>query len=113
MEISWSFLWIFSLLLFSSSAQELIASLDYGTFQGAYSETYNITHYRKIPYAAPPVGENRFRAPQPPLRLPADTIYNSDQSFDFCPQRTVKNPNFIPPVAQRFEIFLTFFFFFF
>ncbi|KAH8589390.1 carboxylesterase [Bisporella sp. PMI_857] len=89
MEISWSFLWIFSLLLFSSSAQELIASLDYGTFQGAYSETYNITHYRKIPYAAPPVGENRFRAPQPPLRLPADTIYNSDQSFDFCPQRTV------------------------
>jgi Carboxylesterase family len=70
-------------------AQELIASLDYGTFQGAYSQKYNITYFQKIPFAAPPVGENRFRAPQPPLTIMNGT-YNSTQPFDMCPQRTVR-----------------------
>ncbi len=40
-------------------AQDLIAALDYGTFQGAYSEKYNISYWQKIPFAAPPVGKNR------------------------------------------------------
>ena len=30
---------------------------------------------------------DRFRAPQPPL--PVEGIYNSSQTFDMCPQRTV------------------------
>jgi carboxylesterase type B len=71
-----------------SSAQELIASLDYGTFQGSYSSKYNITYFQKIPFAAPPVRENRFRAPQPPLPITNGT-YDSTQTFDMCPQRTV------------------------
>ncbi|KAH8815335.1 carboxylesterase [Xylogone sp. PMI_703] len=66
---------------------DLVASLDYGKFQGAYSESYNITYWRKIPFAAPPVGENRFRGPQPPA--PVSGIYDTDQVFDMCPQRTV------------------------
>lgn len=81
----------FSLLLVfvaSVSAQDLIATLDYGTFQGAYSAAYNISHWRKIPFAAKPIGENRFRAPQPPESV-GDGIYDSNQSFDMCPQRTV------------------------
>lgn len=65
----------------------LIAELDYGTFQGAYSASYNISYWRKIPFAAPPVGINRFRGPQPPA--PVSGIYDTDQSFDECPQRTV------------------------
>ena len=72
-----------------SSAQELIASLDYGTFQGSYSSKYNITYFQKIPFAAPPIGENRFRAPQPPLPILNET-YNSTQPFNMCPQRTVR-----------------------
>ena len=40
-------------------AQDLIAELEYGTFHGAYSEQYNISYWQKIPFAAPPVGENR------------------------------------------------------
>ena len=40
-------------------AQDLLAELEYGTFQGAYSEQYNISYWQKIPFAAPPVGENR------------------------------------------------------
>ncbi|KAK5132177.1 hypothetical protein LTR08_009300 [Meristemomyces frigidus] len=66
----------------------LTASLDYGTFAGAYSLKYNISYYQKIPFGAPPTGQNRFRAPQPPLPITNGT-YNSTQTFDYCPQRTV------------------------
>lgn len=41
-------------------AQSLVAHLDYGSFQGAYDVEYNISYWQKIPYAAPPVGENRY-----------------------------------------------------
>lgn len=77
------------------SAQDLLASLDYGTFQGAYSSTYNISYWQKIPFAQPPTGALRFRGPQPPLPLSSlnssssSTVYNSTQTFDMCPQRTV------------------------
>ncbi|KAM7219133.1 carboxylesterase [Rhypophila decipiens] len=75
------------------SHKHLIAALDYGTFKGSYSKEFNITYYQKIPFAAPPTGQNRFRAPQPPLNLTAlhgaQYIYNSSQPFDMCPQRTV------------------------
>ncbi|KAI1312579.1 carboxylesterase [Xylaria venustula] len=69
-------------------SQVLTATLDYGTFQGAYDSTYNISYWQKIPFAAPPVGQNRFRAPQPPLPI-TNGVYNSSQTFDMCPQRTV------------------------
>ncbi|PBP20955.1 carboxylesterase [Diplocarpon rosae] len=82
--------WIQLFLLLGSTAQgqHLVASLDYGTFQGAYSSTYNISYWRKIPYAAPPTGENRFRAPQAPIPVTNGT-YDSDQPYGFCPQSTV------------------------
>ncbi|RAL63259.1 hypothetical protein DID88_004336 [Monilinia fructigena] len=40
----------------------------------------------KIPFAAPPTGNNRFRAPQPPLPITNGT-YNSTQTFPACPQK--------------------------
>ena len=83
-------LFVLSLFMRPIYGQDLVASLDYGTFQGSYSSTYNISYWRKIPFAAPPTGENRFRAPQPPIPLTNGT-YDSDQNFDFCPQRTVSN----------------------
>jgi len=76
-------------LVVSSFAQgTLLAELDYATFEGAYSAKYNISYWQKIPFGAPPTGENRFRAPQPPLPITNGT-YNSTQTFDYCPQRTV------------------------
>ncbi|KAH6684986.1 carboxylesterase [Plectosphaerella plurivora] len=66
---------------------QLLAELDYGSFQGAYSSRYNISYWQKIPYAAPPVGDNRFRGPQPPA--PVQSPYDSSQPFDMCVQRTV------------------------
>ncbi|OBT69896.1 hypothetical protein VE03_00662 [Pseudogymnoascus sp. 23342-1-I1] len=77
-----------SFLISWTQAVQLTASLEYGTFKGSYSPEYNISYWRKIPYAAPPTGENRFRAPQPPIPITNGT-YDSDQTFDMCPQRTV------------------------
>ncbi|KAK3329637.1 carboxylesterase [Apodospora peruviana] len=67
---------------------DLTAALDYGTFRGAYSKQYNISYWKKIPFAAPPVGENRFRGPQPPINLTGTGMYDSSKPFDMCPQRT-------------------------
>jgi carboxylesterase type B len=72
----------------SQNASDPIIKLDYGTFRGASSSKYNLTYYRKIPFAASTAGKNRFRAPQPPLPVTSD-VYDTDQAFDMCPQRTV------------------------
>jgi carboxylesterase type B len=64
-----------------------LVNLNYGSFQGNYDTTYNLSFFRKIPFAAPPTGNNRFRAPQPPLHM--TDVYDTDQDFDMCPQRTV------------------------
>ncbi|CAO2657585.1 Nn.00g037110.m01.CDS01 [Neocucurbitaria sp. VM-36] len=71
------------------NASRPLVKLDYGTFQGAVSPQYNLTYYRKIPFGASAAGPNRFRAPQPPIPINATTIYDTDQAFDMCPQRTV------------------------
>jgi carboxylesterase type B len=72
----------------SRNASLPIVKLGYGVFQGAVSLEYNVTYYRKIPFAASTAGKNRFRAPQPPPHITNDT-YDTDQAFDMCPQRTV------------------------
>lgn len=79
--------------LAAAQGGDLLATLDYGTFQGAYSPAYNLSYWQKIPFAQPPVGALRFRGPQPPLPLDppnatATTVYNSTQTFDLCPQKT-------------------------
>jgi carboxylesterase type B len=79
------------LLLFNSlcaCTPTLEAKLDYGTFVGSYSARYNLSYWQKIPFAAPPVGHNRFRGPQPPIPI-VNGKFNSTQPFDMCPQRTV------------------------
>ncbi|CAD0084795.1 unnamed protein product [Aureobasidium vineae] len=76
------------LVAFCTCAPTLEAELDYGTFQGSYSARYNLSYWQKIPFAAPPVGQNRFRGPQPPIPITNGT-YNSTQPFDMCPQRIV------------------------
>lgn len=60
-------------------------AVSYGTFSGGYSEEYNITYYRRIPFVAPPIGHNRWRPPQPPTPITNGT-YDTDQNFPICPQ---------------------------
>lgn len=63
-----------------------LVQLPYGTFMGKYSAAYNISYFRSIPFSAPPVGRNRFRAPQPVEHIAG--VYDSDVPFPMCPQRT-------------------------
>jgi carboxylesterase type B len=77
-----------SLATIANAYDDPLIHLDYGSFQGKYDTTYNLSYFRKIPFAAPPTGENRFRAPQPPLKITNGT-YDTDQTFDMCAQRTV------------------------
>ncbi|KAI0459377.1 carboxylesterase [Xylaria acuta] len=77
-----------SLLARVGDSQVLTAALDYGTFQGAFDPVCNISYWQKIPFAAPPIDQNRFRVPQPPLPI-THGVYDSSQTFDMCPQRTV------------------------
>ena len=89
MYLATTLIQIFFVLLTSGvfAYEDPLVTLDYGTFQGKYDSTYNISHFRKIPFAAPATGENRFRAPQPPAKI-TDDVYDTDQDFDMCPQET-------------------------
>ncbi|GAB1733421.1 hypothetical protein NU195Hw_g3778t1 [Hortaea werneckii] len=87
MRFSWCVQALAAVLPTSLAQGTLLAELDYGSFSGAYSADYNISYWQRIPFAAPPLGENRFRAPQPPVPLTNGT-YNSTQPYDFCTQRT-------------------------
>jgi carboxylesterase type B len=71
----------------NGNATHPIVDLDYISLQGASSTQYNLTYYRRIPFAASTAGKNRFRAPQPPPSS-KDGIYDTDRAFDMCPQRT-------------------------
>ncbi|KAF2007206.1 carboxylesteras-like protein [Amniculicola lignicola CBS 123094] len=72
----------------STTTSDLTVPLDYITLGGAYSSTYNLTYYRRIPFGASTAGPNRFRAPQPPVPI-LDGTYDTDRPFDMCVQRTV------------------------
>ncbi|KAJ6014896.1 alpha/beta-hydrolase [Penicillium herquei] len=79
---------VLALTVLVSAYDDPLVQLDYGNFQGTYDATYNLSYFRKIPFAAPPTGENRFRAPQPPHKV-NESVYDTDQTFDMCAQRTV------------------------
>ncbi len=71
----------------ASPPNTLDVVLDYGTFRGQRLAAYNISLWKTIPYAAPPVGANRFRAPQPPPPQPPGAVYDTARAFPACPQR--------------------------
>lgn len=53
-------IFIFALISQVNTYGNPVAALDYGTFQGKYDGNHNLWYFRKIPFAAPPTGENRF-----------------------------------------------------
>lgn len=58
-----------------------------GALQGVIE--YNMNVFRGIPYAAPPVGELRWRPPQPPLAWSG--VRDASKFGESCPQQYVKN----------------------
>ncbi|KAF8704550.1 type-B carboxylesterase lipase family, partial [Rhizoctonia solani] len=91
-----AFTWLPALLL-SSGALSAKVSLKYGTFVGYdnYANDANTTlpnpvvAYLNIPYAAPPIGERRFKHPQAPLKIIGK--FNSTTYGPACPQPGILN----------------------
>lgn len=94
-----------------------VVSVAQGDVQGVCSRDGEIEIFAGIPYAAPPVGENRFRAPQPPESwdgvLAADhfgpmsmqpvnlPIYNSlTQIIGYHDYAVSFSDNYRPPVSE-------------
>lgn len=87
---------IFSVLLlgaisFSSfaGAERLKVTVETGLLQGATE--YNMNVFKGIPYAAPPVGDLRWRPPQP--AAPWGGIRDASKFGNSCPQPNLKNEN--------------------
>jgi para-nitrobenzyl esterase len=86
---------VFLFLLFTvnlscfASERRPVVNVETGSLQGATE--YNMNVFKNIPYAAPPVGDLRWRPPQPA----ASWSGNRDASKfgDSCPQPNLKNEN--------------------
>ncbi|KAH6566349.1 hypothetical protein BASA50_004559 [Batrachochytrium salamandrivorans] len=63
-----------------------VATLDYGSFKGAYAADGRSVSFLGIPFAAPPVGDLRFRPPQPPLVMSAETPFDATVPGNSCMQ---------------------------
>ena len=80
---------LLSIAAFGIAAKEAppVVQIDSGQLQGAYE--YNMQAFKNIPYAAPPVGELRWRPPQPATKWSG--IRDATAFGDSCPQPYVKN----------------------
>src|SRR5450756_1487533 len=56
---------IFAGLIGAHRAPSQRVTIDAGTLEGIIDSTTGVTVFRGIPYAAPPVGELRWKPPQP------------------------------------------------
>lgn len=61
-----------------------IARLDYASFQGRVDNASQSVTYYNIPFAAPPIGELRFRPPQPPLNLTSSGLIDATKAGPSC-----------------------------
>lgn len=56
---------LLSLLPVSLLAQNKVLNIEGGKIQGVPCSTYGVTVYKGVPFAAPPIGQLRWKAPQP------------------------------------------------
>ncbi|KAJ5234663.1 uncharacterized protein N7469_003831 [Penicillium citrinum] len=67
-----------ALITTASAYDNPLVHLDYASLKGKYDSTYNLSYFRKIPFASPPTAPEAITS-----------LYDTDQDFDMCPQRTV------------------------
>ena len=76
------------LMLVSTSAWPQPVRIETGLIEGVHGD--GVTVYKSIPFAAPPVGELRWRAPQSPLAWQG--VRHSDKFGPVCMQRGASVP---------------------
>ena len=80
--------WILLLLLaampVTSASIDTAVRVESGLLEGFPALTPGVTVFRGIPYAAPPVGDLRWKAPQPPAAWPV--LRNADRFGPACTQ---------------------------
>jgi len=72
-----------------AGADKPAAKIETGLLQGAVEHNMNV--FKNIPYAAPPVGDLRWRPPQPATSW--NGIRDASKFGDSCPQPNLKNEN--------------------
>lgn len=72
-----------------SNPEKPVTQVETGPIQG--TTEYNMNVFKGIPYAAPPVGDLRWRPPQPAASWSG--IRDASQFGDTCPQPNLKNEN--------------------
>ncbi|KAJ3263628.1 hypothetical protein HDU76_012267, partial [Blyttiomyces sp. JEL0837] len=90
--ITFTFTFTFASINFSvSQAQQqplpppVTISLDYITLQGSTTPSGNTHVYKEIPYAAPPIGDNRWKPPLPPLNYSSmGGVYDATVYREIC-----------------------------
>ena len=69
----------------ASTAPSLRVDLGYEIYEGYYNASFSLNTWLGIRYAAPPLGENRWRAPQQP-EANRDQVVQADAFPPRCPQ---------------------------
>ncbi|KAJ7885901.1 Alpha/Beta hydrolase protein [Mycena olivaceomarginata] len=71
-----------------------IIDLGYAQYQGTVNTANNVTHFLGIRYAAPPSGDLRFRAPQPPANMSGvqQATIQPNECFQGSTGRSPTNP---------------------
>ena len=68
-----------------SQVAHLVVDLGYAEYEGFYDNSSGLNTWSYMRYAAPPTGNNRWRAPQPPHTNRSGVI-QADHYISRCPQ---------------------------
>ncbi len=104
-NITLTYLIIGFFLFFSSCKNENKKSIheevqtEYGLISGVYNENSGITSFKGIPFAAPPVGDLRWKEPQPPA--PWEGILETKEFCASCMQHLAYSRN---PWTKEFMV---------
>lgn len=81
-----------------TSTADLQVDLGYAVYEGVSNESIGINYWKGIRYAAPPIGELRWQAPQAPL-INRTNVISAEYYGSICPQ----SPNGGAPAPETYE----------
>lgn len=67
------------------NADSLQVDLGYEIYQGYHNDTSDLNIWKGVRFAAPPLGDYRWQAPQPPLQN-RSTVIDASEYGPICPQ---------------------------